>query len=240
MLHRSAPRRFVAFLLAASLLVFGAAGTARPAFAAGPLPECRYDDILTRYTAYRDWEMTLLDTIYRVPKWYKPGNLVSTANAGLNDGGKVRRFVISDLRAMAQAARNAGAPLRVVSAFRNWRTQKRLYRREVELYGEDRARLTVARPGHSEHQLGTTIDFGSGGTKLKGWHYSDWADTATGSWIKKNGWKYGFVMSYPRRKRSVTCYRYEPWHWRYVGREMAADIRSSGLTLREYLWSNFH
>jgi len=237
---RPAFRRCAAFLIAFSLVVFGAAGSAQVTLAAGPLPQCRYDDVLTRYTSYRDWELTLLDTIYRVTKGYKPGGLVSTSNAGLNGGGKVRRLVIADLRAMARAARNAGAPLRVVSAYRSYRTQKSLFQREVEDYGEDRARLSVARPGHSEHQLGTTIDFGSANTNKKGWHYSDWAQTPAGSWIKQNGWKYGFVMSYPKKKRSVTCYRYEPWHWRYVGPQMAADVRASGLTLREYLWRNFH
>jgi D-alanyl-D-alanine carboxypeptidase len=57
--------------------------------------------------------------------------------------------------------------------------------------------------------------------------------------MKAHAWEYGFVMSYPRGKLDVTCYDFEPWHFRYVGRELAASIHGSGLTPREYLWANF-
>ena len=92
-----------------------------------------------------------------------------------------------------------------------------------------------ARAGHSEHQLGTTVDFrGYGGSAP--WNYTDWGTTKAGAWLKGNAWKYGFVMSYPKGKTSVTCYQYEPWHYRYVGRTRARTIRSSGLSLRQFLW----
>ena len=235
--HRSA----LALLVALSLALLGALGpvAARPAAAAEALPECRYDDVPTQHSDFNDWRITLLDTIYRVPRSYVPPNLVPVEEAGINGIGKVRRLVLDDLAALAEAARGAGNPLRIVSAYRSYSLQETLYRREVERYGEEQARLQVARPGHSEHQLGTGIDFGSAGTSKKGWHYNDWAKTPAGGWLKANGWKFGFLMSYPKGYRSVTCYRYEPWHWRYVGREMAADVRATGLTLREYLWRNF-
>lgn len=212
---------------------------ALPASAA-ELPECEYEDVLTRHAGYADWQQTLLDTIYRVPRSYVPPRLVSTANAGIGGGGSVRRLLVADLRAMAVAARQANSGIRVTSAYRSYRTQQSVYQREVQRYGVARARLTVARPGHSEHQLGTTIDFGSARDSKDAWQYSDWAQTRAGSWMKQNAWRYGFVMSYPRNRRSVTCYRYEPWHYRYVGRDMAARVRNSGLTLREYLWREFH
>ncbi|CAN5701819.1 hypothetical protein BH24CHL5_BH24CHL5_03120 [soil metagenome] len=225
--------------MALSLASFGAV-QAPPVSAGGAPPACRYDDVLTRYTARREWRITLLDTIYMVPKSYTPGRLASTYQAGLNSGHEVRRVMLSDLTALARAARQAGAPLRVVSGYRTYRQQKSLFNREVNNKGLDAALKSVARPGHSEHQLGTTIDFGSANTSKKGWQYSDWAQTPAGAWIKANGWKYGFLMSYPKRKKSVTCYKYEPWHWRYVGTDMAARVRQSGLTLREYLWRNHH
>lgn len=207
---------------------------------AAELPACEYDDILTRYTSYSDWNRTLLDTIYRVPRSYVPPRLVSTSNAAIGGGGSVRRLVIADLAALARAARAADAGVRVISAYRSYATQKAIYQREVERLGVDGARAGVARPGHSEHQLGTTVDFGSAGTSKDSWQYSDWAQTRPGAWMKANAWRFGFLMSYPRNSRSVTCYRYEPWHYRYVGREMAAAVRESGLTLRDYLWHNFH
>ena len=226
----------LAAIVAATSLV-GAAPVAVSA-ATSP-PECRYDDVLTRYTAYSDWNRTLLDTIYMVRRAYVPPNLVSVSNANIGGTGRVRRFVIADLRAMAAAARKAKAPLRVVSAYRSYGTQQTVYQREVNRFGVRLARQRVARPGHSEHQLGTTLDFGSAGTSLEPWA-SDWGETKAGTWMRQNAWRYGFVLSYPRNRRGVTCYRYEPWHWRYVGPEMAADMHGTGLTLREYLWREFH
>ena len=93
-----------------------------------------------------------------------------------------------------------------------------------------------ARPGHSEHQLGLTIDFVAvGDTGLT----SNWEATPTGAWMAQNAWKYGWLMSYPKGKKALTCYSYEPWHYRYVGRDLAEKIHDSGLTTREYLWANF-
>lgn len=231
----------LAFVCAFSA-VMGAGVAAGPVVFGGtlPPPECRYDDVLTKYHALPEWRMSLMDTIFMVSKDYVPPKLVSVSNAGIGGSGRIRKAVIADLRALAAAAREAGNPLRVVSSYRSWKEQQVLFRREVERFGEIRGRESVARPGHSEHQLGTTIDFGSGGESLKAWAYDDWATTPAGSWIKKNGWKYGFLLSYPKHKKATTCYRYEPWHYRYVGREMAADVKAGGLTLREYLWKNFH
>jgi D-alanyl-D-alanine carboxypeptidase len=204
-----------------------------------PPPDCRYDDVLTQHRATSEWRITLLDTIYMVGRDYAPPRLVSVSRAGIEGSGKVRAAVINDLAAMARAARQEGAALRVTSAYRDWSRQKQLYQREVEKFGLELGRQKVARPGHSEHQLGTAIDFASAGSSKSGWQYDDWGDTPAGTWVRKNGWKFGFVLSYPEGHTGVTCYIYEPWHYRYVGREMAADIHASGLTLREYLWKNF-
>ena len=65
---------------------------------------------------------------------------------------------------------------------------------------------------------------------------TSWETTKAGAWLGANAWKYGFVMSYPKGKTSVTCYMYEPWHFRYVGRTVAKAVHDSKLTLREYLW----
>ena len=220
--------------------ILGIGVIASPVAFAGslPPPACRYDDVLTEHRALSEWRMSLLDPIYKVTRRYYPSNLTSVSNANIGGSGKIRRTAIADLRAMAAAARKAGAPIKVKSAFRSYSQQAALYRQEIERYGLKRGRESVARPGHSEHQLGTTIDFTSGGREP--WDYSDWADTKAGSWMKKNAWKYGWIMSYPDGKKAKVCYRYEPWHYRYVGREQAADVHASGLTLREYLWKTFH
>jgi zinc D-Ala-D-Ala carboxypeptidase len=205
--------------------------------AAGSPPACRYDDVTTKYTSTADWSKTLVDTIYRLPSTYVPKSLVSTSRAGLKGGGLIRSFVIPYLADMAKAAKNAGAGLRVVSAYRSYATQVRLYQREVQRYGEWVAKHSVARPGHSEHQLGVTIDFGSAANP--GDVSQSFAKTAAGRWMKANAWKYGWVMSYPRGATSETCYYSEPWHFRFVGHDIANALHSSGLTLRQYLWTNY-
>jgi D-alanyl-D-alanine carboxypeptidase len=145
--------------------------------------------------------------------------------------------VIDDLRAMADAARAAGAAIAVQSAYRSYAKQKAVFAGWVAFHGYDRALQLSARPGHSEHQLGLGIDFRSdpGGSPFDG----EWEKTAAGKWMKAHAWEYGFVMSYPRGKLAVACYDFEPWHFRYVGRDLAGAIHASGLTPREYLWAHF-
>lgn len=205
--------------------------------AMGPLPACRYDDILTSPRGYDDWEVTLVDTILRVPKTYAPSDLVSVSTAGIAGRGKVRAVVIDDLRAMSEAASLAGNPIGVRSAYRSYETQQTVFSQYVARDGYKVALTYSARPGHSEHQLGLGIDFRSDPPVAT--LSQSWGATPAGAWMRRHAWEYGFLMSYPKGKMSLTCYSYEPWHFRYVGRELAAQVHASGLTVREYLWANF-
>jgi D-alanyl-D-alanine carboxypeptidase len=93
-----------------------------------------------------------------------------------------------------------------------------------------------ARPGHSEHQLGTTLDFTTApGAPLS----SSFGASPAGKWLARNSWRFGFVMSYPKGKQRLSCYGYEPWHFRYVGRDLARRIHASGDVPRVYLWEHF-
>lgn len=234
------PHLLAALALACLALVLPIAhgGAAIAVRAAGALPACRYDDILTTPRQYSDWQKILVDPILRVPSTYAPPDLVSTGTAGIAGGGTIRAIVIDDLRAMTDAARAAGAPIAVASAYRSYATQRITFQAWVNLFGYVKALKVSARPGHSEHQLGLAIDFKSepGGAP---WNGVDWATTPAGAWMKANAWRYGWVISYPKNKLSTVCYAYEPWHYRYLGREMAASIHASGLTTRAYLWANF-
>ena len=225
-----------ALLLAASALL-GLAGTPAPVRGMGPLPACRYDDILTSPRGYDDWSVTLVDTILRVARDYVPPDLVDASQADIPGNGRVRAILIDDLREMAAAAKAANAPIAIQSAYRSYETQQDVFANWVSVHGRARALQLSARPGHSEHQLGIGIDFktAGGGDPFTG----DWQLTVAGKWMKAHAWEYGFVMSYPPGKIDVTCYAFEPWHFRYVGRELAASIHGSGLTPREYLWANF-
>ena len=220
----------------AMLIVRPALGSAG-ARAMGPLPDCRYDDILTTPRGYADWSITLVDTILRVPRGYVPPDLVATSEAGISGGGKVRAVMIDDLRAMTEAATAAGNGIGIESAYRSYASQESVFDSWVKQFGYKQALTVSARPGHSEHQLGLAIDFRSdpGGSPFTG----TWGSTPAGKWMKAHAWEYGFLMSYPKGTMALTCYAYEPWHFRYVGRELAAAIHASGLTPRQYLWANF-
>jgi zinc D-Ala-D-Ala carboxypeptidase len=198
-----------------------------------PLPVCEYGSRLAERSRYRDWRVTLLDTTFGLPETYIPPDLVSTAGSGFDGGLLVRKRVIKDLAALREAAEAAGHPLALVAGYRSYQQQAQLFAMRKAQFGYDRAILKTARPGHSEHQLGTTLDF-----KTKG--HPDvnrsWGQTATGRWVAENAWRFGFVESYPEDKRDVTCYSFEPWHFRYVGPKLAAQIHLSGLAPREFLW----
>jgi D-alanyl-D-alanine carboxypeptidase len=242
-------RRLAALLLALAASLGAAGGLATVGFgdngfgpaaarAIGPLPACRYDDILTTPRRYVDWSITLVDTILRVPSTYAPPDLVPVADAGLAGSGKVRAVAVADLKAMTDAASAAGTPIAVQSAYRSYAQQKVTFQSWVDRLGYSAALKVSARPGHSEHQLGLAIDFRSdqGGPP---WEGGDWALSPAGSWMKANAWTYGWVLSYPRNEFSKVCYSYEPWHYRYVGRDLAKKIHDAKLTIREYLWANF-
>jgi len=236
-------RRSVIGAAIASVVLSIAAATLQPATggpgvrAMGPLPPCRYDDLLTSPRGYADWPVTLVDTILRVTKGYVPPDLVPVARADIAGTGQVRLVMIDDLRAMAEAARAAGSGIGVQSAYRSYQQQQAVFDGWVATFGYERALQLSARPGHSEHQLGLAIDFRSdpGGSPFTG----SWGATEAGKWMRQHAWEYGFVMSYPKGAIDVVCYDYEPWHFRYVGREIAQAVHDSGLTLRAYLWANF-
>jgi LAS superfamily LD-carboxypeptidase LdcB len=232
----------------AGALVLGAAFLSVPATvpssveAVGRLPSCRLADILTVPRDYDSWSTTLVDWLLRVEKDYKPPDLVPVTDAGIAGAGRIRKVAIDDLRAMAKAAAEAGTPIAVNSPYRSYKEQVASFNGWADLDGYGDAITYSQRPGHSEHQLGLTIDFmtAGGGSALQG----DWATTPSGGWMAKNAWKYGWVMSYPKGKggalfSDVTCFHYEPWHYRYLGRRVAAKVHRSGLTIREYLWKHY-
>lgn len=241
MSHHSRPIRLgTALLLVLGTLLLRSAVSPSPANAVAPLPVCNgvYLDIMASHISYDDWALSEIDTIYRLPSSYAPPDLVAVSGAGLSGGGSVRSLLIPDLATMAAAAAAAGAPLAVQSAYRSYSDQVSTFNYWVSVVGYQAALLASARPGHSEHQLGTAIDFRS----LNGsapWNYSDWGTTAAGVWMRTHAWEYGFVMSYPAGiSPSSTCYQYEPWHFRYVGRAEAAAIHAAGGNVRAWLWAN--
>jgi D-alanyl-D-alanine carboxypeptidase len=235
---------------ASATIAPSAAPTVAPPAPTGGVARCAVADILTARRGYDEYARTILDTTYRLDASYVPPDLVATSVApyathqvggdqesetlrGDDPDALVRAIVVPDLAAMRAEAAAAGARLVIQSAYRSYEEQRATFDYWVSVGGYEAALATSARAGHSEHQLGTAIDFSDGRGAPS--DHPDWATTPSGAWLASHGWEYGFVMSYPPGKRAVTCYAYEPWHYRWVGRETASRVRASGLTLREYL-----
>ncbi len=154
----------------------------------------------------------IVNKTYALPSDYNPG-VNAQALAAFNN--------------MKNAAANEGISLWIASGFRSYSTQSGLYNRYVNTYGKETADTFSARPGHSEHQTGLAFDLN---------YIEDWfANTKEGIWLANNSYKYGFIIRYPADKQAITGYKYEPWHIRYLGVDVATKVYNSGLCLEEYL-----
>jgi D-alanyl-D-alanine carboxypeptidase len=134
---------------------------------------------------------------------------------------------------MFASAASEGLQLLVSSAYRSYSDQVATYQYWVNTVGPEEAARTSARPGHSEHQLGTTVDLTSASVGYA--LVEAFGETAEGRWLAERCWTFGFFISYPAGKEAVTGYAYEPWHFRFVGNTVASSVRATGLTLHEYL-----
>lgn len=183
----------------------------------------------------KDELLTLVNFENTIPKDWKV-DLVQ-----LNNGQSVDRRIYDDLIAMLQAAKSEGLNPLICSSYRTNEKQEQLYQNKVSEYlsqgyskveASDKAAFWVARPGTSEHQLGLAVDIVS--TKNQRLDRSQ-ENTVEQQWLLQNSWKYGFVLRYPTNKNSITGVGYEPWHYRYVGKEHAKKINELGVCLEEYV-----
>ena len=150
---------------------------------------------------------------YALPASYNPGGLTSETYNAFTE--------------MRNAASRDGISLWICSGFRSYDTQRWLYQSYVNRDGKAAADTYSARAGHSEHQTGLAMDLN---------YASSWFDnTREARWIANNCWKYGFIIRYPQGKQNITGYKYESWHVRYLGKDLAKKVYDSGLCLEEYL-----
>lgn len=129
------------------------------------------------------------------------------------DDLSLRAAILPDFFAMVAAARLDGVTLDISSSYRSYAYQENLFEYWVSELGLAEAERVSARAGSSQHQLGTTIDFGSVTVEF--------ADTPGGRWLAEHAWRYGFSLSYPEGFEDLTGYSYEPWHFRYISRTAA-------------------
>ena len=130
---------------------------------------------------------------------------------------------------LSEEAKKLNYRIVVVSGYRSYTYQEKLFEYYVETKGMNYALMCSAKPGHSEHQTGLAIDVE--GSNLD---YNLFEKSKEFEWMKKNAHKYGFILRYPKGKENITGFKYEPWHYRYVGKEVATIIYNNKLTFEEY------
>jgi len=179
--------------------------------------------------------LVLVDKHHLLAADFVPPDLVSLAGYQLSVSRgdlQLRKSIMPEVAALASAARAAGATLLFSSCYRSYDYQKAVYEREVKTYGQEAADRESAHPGASQHQLGTAVDFGS--------ITDDFAQTKAGRWLASHAWEYGFTLSYPRGYETATGYRWESWHYRYIGRPAARLHQEFFGDVQQYLLEFLH
>lgn len=160
------------------------------------------------------------------PAQFSPSDLTTYGSA------TVSSKAANDLSAMIESASSASVTLTAVSSYRSYSTQNTLYNNYVASNGQTAADTFSARPGYSEHQTGLAIDFGS--INNPSCNFDDcYATTPEGTWLAAHAYEYGFLLRYTADKQSITGYKNEPWHFRYVGRELATEMKKQSITTLE-------
>jgi zinc D-Ala-D-Ala carboxypeptidase len=144
----------------------------------------------------------------------------------------LRKEAAVQLEEMFAEAKSQGILLTAISGYRSYEYQKMLLEREIAQFGEEKAVMAVAPPGQSEHQSGLAMDISSQSNNFQ--VNIEFADTKEGKWLAENAYKFGFILRYPEDKVSITQYQYEPWHFRYVGKDAAKVIHENDWSLEEY------
>lgn len=188
---------------------------------------------------FKDWnkecapEMIVVNRENFLPSGYRPK--IKSCR-----GKEIAELAFDDLNAMIDDAKKDGIKLWISSGYRSIELQTKLFNRQIDREkskavisqeeAEKRAATVVARPGTSEHNTGLAVDFN--GVE------DNFYTTKEYEWLTKNAHKYGFIERYQKKWKNVTGVIYEPWHFRYVGRENAEKIMNSGLCMEEYVSKN--
>lgn len=165
----------------------------------------------------------------KLHKAYRPADLVELNLKYANSAKYLRQEAATAFEKLSEDASIEGFTIIAVSAYRSYIYQQELYQYYVKFKGNDYADKASARPGHSEHQTGLAIDvMGSNND------YDEFDKSVEFDWMKDNAHQYGFILRYPKGKEHITGFKYEPWHYRYVGVETATYIYQNNLILEEY------
>jgi len=177
---------------------------------------------------------------FSLPQSYAPTDLTPLSDHFSDEVTRgqalyVRVVLVAPLQQMIEAMHAAGLRPSILSAYRSYGKQGDAWTWWESQY-PGRVAIMSARPGNSEHQLGTTVDFGS--PELNHLFHVDFAETAVGVWLADNAHKFGFTLSYPINSYAITGFKYEPWHYRYVGMELAEQLHHSDQILTAWQLDN--
>lgn len=167
------------------------------------------------------------------PDDYAPSDLVQVPVKYVN-APMMRKKAADQIVAMFAAYKaETGNEMQSQSAYRSYGVQVNVYNGWVSSLGQKAADLTSARPGHSEHQTGLVMDISAVPATCA--LQACFADTDQGKWLARNAYKWGFILRYPNGMTKITGYEFEPWHYRYVGVELATEMHTTGIkTLEEF------
>ena len=186
--------------------------------------------------AVPDELLLLVTQQFALPESYAPTDLVplddyfgDSVTVGIEN--QVRQIILAPLQQIIDAMYAAGLKPSILSGYRSYDVQYLAWKWWNSQYPE-RVAIMSARAGYSEHQLGTTVDFGS--PEIDHLFHVDFANTQEGLWLRNNAHLYGFTMSYPANSYVITGFKYEPWHFRYVGVELATQLYASGQILTQW------
>jgi len=179
-------------------------------------------------TKYTNTNYVLVNKFNYLPNSYVPNNLVILDEYS-KPGIKLVKEAYESFKKMAFDASLNNLNLRIVSAYRSYDYQKNLYNNYLKNDSQEIVDTYSARPGFSEHQTGLAIDIDNGRENYNRFHI-----TQEFTWVKENCYKYGFILRYDLGKEHITGYKYEPWHYRYVGTEISEYIYKNNLTFEEY------
>lgn len=181
----------------------------------------------------------LVNKEFALPDDYNPSDLVYPDVRFTFKEKIEKRMMRSEaakaLESLFDGAEKDGIYLAGVSAYRSHKTQTSLFNRYVARDGEEKAKTYSAVPGHSEHETGLAIDVSGSDGKCAA--EDCFGGTKEAEWLAEHAPEYGFIIRYPEGKDSITGYKYEPWHIRFVGVDIASEIADRGITLEEYYGS---
>ncbi|QQZ09767.1 M15 family metallopeptidase [Heyndrickxia vini] len=172
-----------------------------------------------------------------LPDGYRPNDLVRPKVKFVFgdqklDKALMRAEAAASLEKMFNQASSQGIQLYAASGFRSYETQDYLFKQEIKNVGREKAELAVAKPGTSEHQTGLTMDISAPSVNYT--LTQNFESKNEGKWLAEHAHEFGFILRYPKGKEDITKYQFEPWHFRYVGKEIATEIYKKGITLEEY------